>query len=108
VKKRQRSAYVRGPAARVGYSLPDLAQQEEQDHVVLTEWRCTDGVGEEAAAKVLLAPGLRGSAQSGAVKVPRGLRRTETRRRREVAVAELLTCGRTNLDYTGSSTRVHF
>jgi hypothetical protein len=36
--ERQRwSAGVRGPATRVGYGLPDLAQQEEQDHVVLTE-----------------------------------------------------------------------
>jgi hypothetical protein len=51
------------------------------------------GIGEEAAAEVLLAPGLRGSARSGAVKVPRGLRRTETRQRREIAVAELLTGG---------------
>jgi hypothetical protein len=26
-----------GPTARVGYGLPDLSQQEEQDHGVLTE-----------------------------------------------------------------------
>jgi hypothetical protein len=37
VEQWRRSAGVRGPAARVGYGLPDLAQQEEQDHVVLTE-----------------------------------------------------------------------
>jgi hypothetical protein len=28
---------VHGPAARFGYGLPDLAQQEVQDHFVLTE-----------------------------------------------------------------------
>jgi hypothetical protein len=37
VERRWQSTGVRGPAARVGYGLPDLAQQEEQDHVVLTE-----------------------------------------------------------------------
>jgi hypothetical protein len=37
VERQRRSAGVRSPAARVGYGLPDLAQQEEQDHVVLTE-----------------------------------------------------------------------
>jgi hypothetical protein len=37
MERRRRSAGVRGPAIRVGYSLPDLAQQEEKDHVVLTE-----------------------------------------------------------------------
>jgi hypothetical protein len=37
VERRRRSAGVRGPAARVGYGLPDLAQQEDQCHVVLTE-----------------------------------------------------------------------
>jgi phage tail tape-measure protein len=43
-----------------------------------------DGVAlvERAAAGVLRAPGLHGSTWSGAVKVPRGLRRMETRRRR--------------------------
>jgi hypothetical protein len=34
------------------------------------------------------APGLHGSAWSGAVKVLQGLRRTETRRRRGIKVAE--------------------
>jgi hypothetical protein len=37
VERRRQSTGVRGPTARVGYGLPDLAQQEEQDHVVLTE-----------------------------------------------------------------------
>jgi hypothetical protein len=37
VERRWRSTGVRGPAATVGYGLPNLAQQEEQDHVVLTE-----------------------------------------------------------------------
>jgi hypothetical protein len=37
VERRRRSAGVRGLATRVGYGLSDLAQQEEQDHVVLTE-----------------------------------------------------------------------
>jgi hypothetical protein len=37
VELRRRSAGVRGSGARVGYGLPDLSQQEEQDHGVLTE-----------------------------------------------------------------------
>jgi hypothetical protein len=37
MEQRRWSAGVRGPAARVGYGLPDLSQQEEQDHGVLTE-----------------------------------------------------------------------
>jgi hypothetical protein len=45
----------------------------------------------KAAAEVLLAPGLRGSAQSGAVKVTRELRSTETRRRRSILVEAELT-----------------
>jgi hypothetical protein len=55
--------------------------------------RRTDGVGEEAAAEVLLAPGLRGSTRSGATKVPLGLGRKETRRRSRIAAAEPLTGG---------------
>jgi hypothetical protein len=55
------------------------------------ERRRTDGVGEEVAAEVLLAPGLRGSAQSGAVKVTRELGSTETRRRRSILVEAELT-----------------
>jgi hypothetical protein len=37
VERWRQSAGVCGPAARVGYSLSDLAQQDELDHVVLTE-----------------------------------------------------------------------
>jgi hypothetical protein len=48
---------------------------------------------ERVAAGVFRAPGLHGSTRSGAVKVPRGLRRMETRRRRRITVAELLTSG---------------
>jgi hypothetical protein len=58
------------------------------------ERRRTDGVGEEVAAEVLPAPGLRGSAQSGAVKVTRELGSTETRRRRSILLeAELIDNG---------------
>jgi hypothetical protein len=55
------------------------------------ERRRTDEVGEEVAAEVLLAPGLRGSAQSGAVKVTRALGSTETRRRRSILLEAELT-----------------
>jgi hypothetical protein len=37
VEQRWQNAGVRGLASRVGYGLPDLSQQEEQDHGVLTE-----------------------------------------------------------------------
>jgi hypothetical protein len=53
-------------------------------------WR-TDGVGEEVVAEVLLAPGLRGSTQSGPVKVPRELGSTGTRWWRSILVEAELT-----------------
>jgi hypothetical protein len=84
-----------GPTARVGYGLPDLSQQEEQDHGVLTEGsdrpeRQRRVVGSEVRAAGmggahgevnagrLWASDPHGSVCGAPAEVPRGLGRSES------------------------------
>jgi hypothetical protein len=85
-------ASARGGEDRVdAHRRSELAGEAAQGVNVDGGRRRTDRVGEEVAAEVLLAPGLRGSAQSGAVKVTQELGSTETRRRRSILVEAELT-----------------
>jgi hypothetical protein len=116
VERWRRSAGVCGPAARVGYGLPDLAQQEEQDHVVLTEGsdqpeRQRRVVGGEVRAAGtggarggfdagrLRASDPHGSARSAPAEVPQGLRGSEGYRWQGIEGEEQLTDGGPRVEF---------
>jgi hypothetical protein len=63
---------VRGPAARVGYGLPDLAQQEEQDHVVLTEGSYRPERQRRVVGGEVRAAGIGGAHGEGRCRAPPG------------------------------------
>jgi hypothetical protein len=102
---RQRTPACGVTASGTGQSLRHLAQKDQGDVLKLTEglvragwpcrgvgdvdrWRRRGGARGEGCCRGSPAPGLHGSARSGDVKVLRGLRRTETCRRRGIKVAE--------------------
>jgi hypothetical protein len=63
---------MRGPAARVGYGFSDLAQQEEQDHVVLTEGSDRPERQRRVVGGEVRAAGTGGARAGGRCRAPPG------------------------------------